>query len=84
MCIRDSGDAGLTAGNPLIWFGNGNYAAARTVNSMEILIFFDSRTAVRNSFEVVGFSRRDMKTLGAVKTVGGTKRAQAYNWLAAK
>ena len=55
-------------------FGNFSYFAIRTVQSIEIFRFMDSRTMQNNLVECLAFSRRDAKVIGAVN--GGSGRSQ--------
>ena len=61
---------------PLI-FGAFGYFAVRTVGSMDVFRFFDSRTAQANSIEVLGFTRCDSRPLGAITTGAATCDAYA-------
>lgn len=46
-------------------FGNFSYYGIRTVSSIEIFRFLDSRTMQKNAVECLAFSRRDARTMGA-------------------
>ena len=50
---------------PLL-FGNFSYYGIRTVNSVEIFRFMDSRTMQNNQVECLAFSRRDGRPMGGV------------------
>ena len=41
-----------------VWFGNFSYFGIRTVNSLEMFRFMDSRTMEDNEVEIIAFSRR--------------------------
>ena len=58
-------DAVATGKVPLL-FGNFSYYGIRTVAAVEIFRFQDSRTMQNNSIEILGFSRRDARALGAI------------------
>ena len=60
-----SGDHTSAPNTPYMWFGDFNYYGIRTVGSVEIFRFFDSRTAQNNAIEILGFSRRDARAMGA-------------------
>ena len=47
-------------------FGNFSYFGIRTVAAVEIFRFQDSRTMQDNSIEILGFSRRDARSMGAI------------------
>ena len=47
-------------------FGNFSYYGIRTVNSVEIFRFMDSRTMQNNQVECLAFSRRDGRPMGGV------------------
>ena len=47
-------------------FGNFSYFGIRTVAAVEIFRFQDSRTMQDNSIEILGFSRRDARAMGAI------------------
>lgn len=51
------GNAQRSASND-VYFGNFSYFGIRTVNTVEVFNFWDSRTAESNEIEIVGFSRR--------------------------
>ena len=60
-----TGDHTSAPNTPYMWFGDFNYFGIRTVGSVEIFRFFDSRTAQNNAIEILGFSRRDARAMGA-------------------
>lgn len=60
-----TGDENSAAGTKIAWFGNFGYYGIRTVGSISIYRFFDSRTAQNNAIEILGFSRRDARAMGA-------------------
>ena len=47
-------------------FGNFSYYGIRTVNSVDIFRFLDSRTIQNNAVECIAFSRRDGRPMGAI------------------
>ena len=47
-------------------FGNFSYFGIRTVAAVEIFRFQDSRTMQDNAIEILGFSRRDARAMGAI------------------
>ena len=53
-------------------FGNFSYYGIRTVSAVEIFRFQDSRTMQDNSIEILGFSRRDARAMGARIPTGST------------
>ena len=57
--------ADVAAGNIPCLFGNFSYYGIRTVSSIEIFRFLDSRTMQKNAVECLAFSRRDGRTMGA-------------------
>ena len=69
-------------GTAFIWFGDFNYFGIRTVGSIEIFRFFDSRTAQNNTIEILGFSRRDARAMGA-QGGGAAGTTEAIKFLAA-
>ena len=58
-------------------FGNFSYYGIRTVNSVDIFRFLDSRTIQNNAVECIAFSRRDGRPMGAI--TGGN--CEAYKKL---
>ena len=56
----------VTAGNIPCLFGNFSYYGIRTVNSVDIFRFLDSRTIQNNAVECIAFSRRDGRPMGAI------------------
>ena len=64
-------DAVVSTKVPLL-FGNFSYYGIRTVSAIEIFRFQDSRTMQDNSIEILGFSRRDARSMGANIPKGGT------------
>ncbi len=56
----------VAAGNVPILFGNFAYYGIRTVRSIEIFRFMDSRTMQKNTVECLAFSRRDARPMGAL------------------
>ena len=56
----------VAAGNVPILFGNFAYYGIRTVRSVEIFRFMDSRTMQKNTVECLAFSRRDARPMGAI------------------
>ena len=58
--------ASVAAGNVPILFGNFAYYGIRTVRSIEIFRFMDSRTMQKNTVECLAFSRRDARPMGAL------------------
>ena len=71
------------AGTAFLWFGHFGYYGIRTVGSVEIFRFFDSRTAQNNAIEILGFSRRDARAMGA-QGAGAAGTTEAIKFLAAK
>ena len=57
---------GVAAGTVPILFGNFSYYGIRTVQSIEIFRFMDSRTMQKNTIECLAFSRRDARPMGAI------------------
>ena len=58
--------AAVAAGAIPMLFGNFSYYGIRTVSSIEIFRFWDSRTAQKNTVEILAFSRRDGRPMGAL------------------
>ena len=56
----------VAAGKVPILFGNFSYYGIRTVQSIEIFRFMDSRTMQKNTIECLAFSRRDARPMGAI------------------
>ena len=56
----------VAAGKVPILFGNFSYYGIRTVQSVEIFRFMDSRTMQKNTIECLAFSRRDARPMGAI------------------
>ncbi|WP_425152901.1 phage major capsid protein [Candidatus Palauibacter sp.] len=56
----------VAADNVPILFGNFSYYGIRTVASVEIFRFLDSRTMQRNTVECLAFNRRDGRPMGAI------------------
>ena len=77
------GDHTSAANTPYMWFGDFNYFGIRTVGSVELFRFFDSRTAQNNAIEVLGFSRRDARAMGA-RGGGGAGTTEAIKSLTSK
>ena len=67
--------AAVASGAVPMLFGNFSYYGIRTVSMVEIFRFMDSRTMQRNTIEILAFSRRDGRAMGAV--VGGKCEAIA-------
>ena len=65
------------------WFGHFGYYGIRTVGMVEIFRFFDSRTAQNNAIEVLGFSRRDARAMGA-RGAGAAGTTEAIKSLTAR
>lgn len=65
--LKVNGHMAAPAANavPLL-FGNFSYYGIRTVQSVEIFRFMDSRTMQRNALECLALSRRDGRPMGAV------------------
>ena len=63
--VSGSMDAVAAAKVPIL-FGNFSYFGIRTVAAVEIFRFQDSRTMQKNTIEILGFSRRDSRAMGAV------------------
>ena len=57
--------ADVAAGAIPCLFGNFSYYGIRTVSSIELFRFLDSRTMQKNAVECLAFSRRDARTMGA-------------------
>ena len=53
------------AGNFVAYFGNFSYYGLRTVGSIDMFRLVDSRTLQSNQMEVLAFSRRDGRPMGA-------------------
>ena len=49
-----------------VLFGNFSYYGIRTVAAVEIFRFMDSRTMQKNTIEILAFSRRDGRPMGAL------------------
>ncbi len=62
--VNSNIDAVATGKIPML-FGNFSYFGIRTVNTLEIFRFMDSRTMQKNAIECLAFSRRDSKWMGA-------------------
>ena len=77
------GDHESDADTPYTWFGHFGYYGIRTVGSVEIFRFFDSRTAQKNAIEILGFSRRDARAMGA-QGGGAAGTTEAIKSLTAK
>ena len=58
--------AAVATGTVPMLFGNFSYYGIRTVAMVEIFRFMDSRTMQRNTIEILAFSRRDGRAMGAV------------------
>lgn len=71
------------AGTAYCWFGHFGYYGIRTVGSVEIFRFFDSRTAQNNAIEILGFSRRDARAMGA-QGGGAAGTTEAIKFLQSK
>ena len=56
----------VATGNIPCLFGNFSYYGIRTVNSVDIFRFLDSRTIQNNAVECIAFSRRDGRPMGAI------------------
>ncbi len=56
------------AGKVPILYGNFAYYGIRTVAVVEMFRFFDSRTAQKNTVELLAFSRRDARPMGAISS----------------
>ena len=65
----------LETGKVPMLYGNFSYYAIRTVGSVRMYNFWDSRTAQRDVIEILAFSRRDGRYCGAV--TGGVCEAVA-------
>ena len=59
------GDITAASNTKIGYFGDFSYMGIRTVGTVEIFRFFDSRTAQTNQVECLGFSRRDARPMGA-------------------
>ena len=61
-----NGDMAAVAASAIpMLFGNFSYYACRTVAEVEIFRFMDSNTMQTNSIQIIGFSRRDARPIGA-------------------
>lgn len=58
-----------------VWFGNFSYFGIRTVNSLEVFRFMDSRTMENNEVEIIAFSRRFARHM-----VNGPAPGAAARW----
>ena len=58
--------ADVAAGAIPVLFGNFSYYGIRTVAAVEIFRFMDSRTMQKNTIEILAFSRRDGRPMGAL------------------
>ena len=58
--------AAIAQGTIPCLFGNFSYYGIRTVNSVDIFRFLDSRTIQNNAVECIAFSRRDGRPMGAI------------------
>ena len=58
--------AGVATGTIPMLFGNFSYYGIRTVAMVEIFRFMDSRTMQNNTVEILAFSRRDGRPMGAI------------------
>ena len=58
--------AAVAASAVPVIFGNFSYYGIRTVSSVELFRFMDSRTMQNNSVEILAFSRRDGRPMGAL------------------
>ena len=56
----------VAAGKIPVLFGNFSYYAIRTVSNVELFRFQDSRTMQKNTIEILAFSRRDGRSIGAL------------------
>ena len=56
----------VAAGKIPVLFGNFSYYGIRTVSNVELFRFQDSRTMQKNSVEILAFSRRDGRPMGAL------------------
>ena len=65
--VSGSMDAVATGKIPIL-FGNFAYFGIRTVAAIEIFRFQDSRTMQKNTIEILGFSRRDSRAMGAIRS----------------
>ena len=63
--VNGSMDSVAAAKVPIL-FGNFSYYGIRTVQSVEIFRFMDSRTMQKNTIECLAFSRRDARPMGAI------------------
>ena len=50
--------------------GHFGYYGIRTIGNMELFRFFDSRTAQANAVEIIGYTRRDARPIGALSGPG--------------
>ena len=83
--VSGSMDAVAAAKVPMM-FGNFSYFGIRTVAAVEIFRFQDSRTMQKNTIEILGFSRRDSRAMGAVLPAGNTNagKCEAFAKLTTK
>ena len=65
LVVNGNMDA-VAAGKIPVLFGNFSYYGIRTVSNVEIFRFQDSRTMQKNSIEILAFSRRDGRPMGAL------------------
>ena len=65
------GDHTSAPNTAYMWFGDFNYFGIRTVGSVELFRFFDSRTAQNNAIEVLGFSAQGRAGDGCAGRRGG-------------
>ena len=63
--VNNNMDAVASAKIPVI-FGNFSYYGIRTVSTVELFRFMDSRTMQNNAVEILAFSRRDGRPMGAL------------------
>ena len=64
----------VATGNVPVLFGNFSYYGIRTVGAVEIFRFMDSRTMQKNTIEILAFSRRDARPMGAITST----KCEAY------
>ena len=64
----------VTTGLIPVVFGNFSYYGIRTVANVEIFRFMDSRTMQKNTIEILAFSRRDGRPMGAITS----NKCEAY------
>ena len=72
--------AAVAASSKSLLFGNFSYYAIRTVQAIDVSMFWDSATAATNTYRYIGYARRDGRPIGA--TAGDPPICEAWAALA--